>query len=131
MPFCITFCVARRARRTRSRTRTIREYVRRSTRSARRRMGGRREAERYGRKALYGAAGGLAVAVPLGLMARYMNRPELFELGERGGAILASHLGGTIGQVGFQALDAVIERAIPRIASGPGGGIGRIVEAYG
>lgn len=84
----------------------------------------------YVKKVAKGALAGLAVAVPLSLFARYSGRPELFELGERAGAVAASKFGGTWGQVGFQALDAAVERLIPRIAGGPGGGIGRIAEAY-
>jgi len=113
--------------RRRSRTRTI---VRRVARAASRRRPRRREGEMYAKKILKGVGAGLAVAVPLSLFARYSGRPELFELGERAGAVAASKFGGTWGQVGFQAADAMVERVIPRIAGGPGGGIGRLGELY-
>jgi len=80
-------------------------------------------------KALRGAVAGVAIAVPMGMLARYSGMPDLFEAGERAGAVAASHFGGTMGQVGFQVLDAVVERAIPRIAGS--GSLGRITEAYG
>jgi len=98
-------------------------------RSARRRVSRRKDYDL--KRGLKGLGAGLAVAVPLSLIARYTNQPLAFELGERAGAVAASTFGGTWGQILFQAADAAVERAIPRIAGGPGGGIGRIAEAYG
>lgn len=81
------------------------------------------------KKAGMGLIAGLIPAVGLGLLARHLNQPVLFEAGERIGAIAASHFGGTYGQVAFQVVDAAVERVIPSIA-GQTGGIGRITEAY-
>jgi len=106
------------------RTRTRRVYER-----VRRRVTRRKDYDL--KRGLKGLAAGLAVAVPLSFAARYMAQPILFEAGERAGAIAATKFGGTWGQVLFQGVDALIERAIPRIAGGPGGGIGRVAEAYG
>lgn len=77
-----------------------------------------------------GLAAGLAIAVPASFLAQRLNAPIIFEAGERGGAIAASALGGTWGQVAFQAADAAIERVLPQLGTGSGGGIGRLSQVY-
>ena len=57
------------------------------------------------KKAGLGAAAGLAVSIPLTLLARRQQSSELLELAQRGGAVAASALGGTAGQVAYQAAD--------------------------
>jgi len=61
-----------------------------------------------------GILAGLAVSVPLSFLASRGTAPTfpLAEVGERGGAIAASYVGGTGGQFGFQVLDAVLQRVI-------------------
>lgn len=73
----------------------------------------------------------MAVAIPLSFLAQRQGIPQLFELGERAGAVLASHFGGTPGQVAFQGLDAALERVLPAVTLGGPAGIGRIGQVYG
>ena len=114
-------------RRRGGRRRAITRYVTRKAKGAARRPR-RDETKKFIKKATYGTVAGLAVTVPLSFAARYFNMPELFEVGERAGAVAATHFGGTAGQIGFQTLDAVVERVIPSIAAGPGGGVGRLAN---
>lgn len=79
---------------------------------------------------LKGLAAGLAVAVPASFIAQRTGQPAVFEAGERLGAIAASAVGGTWGQVAFQAADALVERALPQLGTGSGGGLGNITELY-
>jgi len=107
---------------------TPRRRTRRIYERVRRRVSRRKDYDL--KRGLKGLGAGLAVAVPLSLFARYSRQPMLFEAGERIGAVAATKFGGTWGQILFQGVDAAIERIIPRIAGGPGGGIGRLGEVY-
>lgn len=95
--------------------RTVIRYVKSKTR---RRGSKNGSTKRLAKKAAYGTLAGMAVSVPLTLGAKYLNMPQLMEVGQRGGAIVASALGGTPGQVGYQVADAVMDRFV---FSGPGG----------
>lgn len=85
----------------------------------------------YAKRAVKGALIGAAIAVPLSFAAQRWNMPVLFEAGERLGAIAASKFGGTIGQIGFQALDAGLERVLPPLIAGGPGGLSRVGQVYG
>jgi len=68
--------------------------------------------KKYLKKAAIGTAAGLAVAVPLTFAAKHFNMPELMEVGQRAGAVVASAGGGTAGQVGYQVIDSIADRFI-------------------
>ncbi len=68
--------------------------------------------KKYGKKAALGTVGGLVLSVPLTLAARQFNAPELMEVGQRAGAVVASAVGGTAGQVGYQVADAIFDRFV-------------------
>jgi len=68
--------------------------------------------KKYGKKAAYGTGAGLAVAIPLTLAAKYTKIPQLKEVAQRGGAIIASAAGGTTGEAAFQAADAIFDRFV-------------------
>jgi len=68
--------------------------------------------KRYGKQAAYGTLAGLAVSIPLTLAARYFNRPELMEVGQRAGAVIASKAGGPVGEIGYQISDAIFDRFV-------------------
>jgi len=68
--------------------------------------------KRYGKLAAYGTIGGLAISIPLTLAGRHFQRPELIEAGQRIGAIVASKVGGPVGETGFQISDAVFDRVV-------------------
>jgi len=87
----------------------------------------RSDLKRYAKKAGFGTLGGLAVSIPLTWAAKKFNMPELMEAGQRGGAVVASAVGGTAGQVGYQVVDAVADRFI--FAQG-GGGFTGTSEVY-
>jgi len=65
-----------------------------------------------GKKLAYGVLGGMAISIPLTLAGRYYNKPELIEAGQRVGAIVASKVGGPIGETGFQLADATFDRVV-------------------
>ena len=64
------------------------------------------------RKVGIGAAGGLAISIPLTLWGIRSGRPELVEAGQRIGSIISTHLGGTPGNAGYQAADAIFDRFV-------------------
>ena len=97
--------------------RTIVRYVKSKSRRRGSKNGG---VKRLAKKAILGLAAGLAVSIPLTLYAKYSNQPMLMEAGQRGGAVAATAIGGTPGQVGYQIADAVFDRFV---FAGPGGGI--------
>jgi len=68
--------------------------------------------KRYGKLAAYGTIGGLAISIPLTLAARYFNRPELMEVGQRAGAVVAAKVGGPVGEIGYQVSDAIFDRFV-------------------
>jgi len=68
--------------------------------------------KKYAKKAAFGTALGLAVSIPLTFAAKRFNMPKLMEVGQRGGAIAASAVGGTAGQIGYQTIDAIADRFI-------------------
>jgi len=81
------------------------------------RKGGKRrpkknDLKKYAKKAAIGTAVGLAVAVPLTLAAKHFNMPQLVEVGQRAGAVVASAGGGTAGEVGYQIIDSIADRFI-------------------
>ena len=80
------------------------------------------------KKAGKGAGLGLGVSIGLGILANRTGNPQLKEAGQRGGAIAASYIGGTAGQVAYQIADAVADRfvSVPAFGgrlSGTGNGI--------
>ena len=62
------------------------------------------------KEALIGTAAGLAVSIGLTMLGKRMGQPMLAELGQRGGAIAATHFGKTPGQIGYQIGDAMFDR---------------------
>jgi len=68
--------------------------------------------KRYGKQLAFGTIAGLAVSIPLTLAAKYFNRPELMEVGQRAGAVIASKAGGPVGEVGYQVTDAIFDRVV-------------------
>jgi len=78
--------------------------------------------KRYGKQAAYGVMGGLAVSIPLTLLGRHYQRPELIEAGQRIGAIVASKVGGPVGETGYQLADATFDRVVMYQGAGISGG---------
>jgi len=68
--------------------------------------------KKYGKAAAFGTIAGLAVSIPLTLAAKYFNRPELMEVGQRAGAVIASKAGGPVGEIGYQVTDAIFDRVV-------------------
>ena len=101
------------ARRRRARSR-VRRAVRYVTRPARRRRTSRKKdyAMDIAKDAGIGAGVGVATSIGLTMLGNYINQPSLREVGQRTGAVLASHFGGTPGQVGYQVVDAVADRYV-------------------
>ena len=99
--------------------------ARRGASGAKKRGGRRRphknDLKRYGKAAALGTVAGLAVSVPLTLLGRHYNRPELIEAGQRVGSIVASKVGGPIGVTGYQITDAVFDRVVVYQGSGVSG----------
>ena len=62
-------------------------------------------------KAVKGLAG-MAVSIPLTMYGQKTGNPMLIEAGQRGGAIAASALGGTTGQVAYQVADTIFDRFV-------------------
>ena len=85
----------------------------------------RSDAKRLAKKAALGTAAGMAVAIPISLAAKYLNRPDLIEVADRAGSIAASALGGTPGVVGYQVADAVFDRFVVYGGSGISGSQGQ------
>ncbi len=94
-------------RRGRTRSRTIYRNIKSKARRPK-----RNDLKRYAKKALMGTVGGLAVAIPVSLLAKHLNMPELVEVADRGGAVAASVLGGSVGVVGYQIADALFDRFV-------------------
>jgi len=103
-----------------------RQAIRRRATSVRQSIGRRRpkrnDAKRLAKKAGLGAAAGMAVAIPISLAARHLNRPEFVEVADRGGAIAASALGGTAGVIAYQVADALFDRFVVFNGQGVAGG---------
>lgn len=99
------------ARRRTSRVRTV---YRKAKSRGRRRYSERKnyELKKYGNKLLKGTLAGLALSVPVTLAASYLNKPELVEIANRGGAVTASMFGGPVGVVGYQVADAAMDRFV-------------------
>jgi len=91
----------------RGRSRTIYRNIKRKARRPK-----RNDLKRQAKKALMGTVGGLAVAIPISLLAKHLNKPELVEVADRGGAVAASALGGTMGVIGYQVADALFDRFV-------------------
>jgi len=87
----------------------------------------RSDLKRYAKKAGFGTLAGLAVSIPLTAGAKHFNMPQLMEAGQRGGAVVASAVGGTAGQIGYQVADAIADRFI---LSPQGGGLTGTQEVY-
>lgn len=81
--------------------------------------------KKYGTKAMKGLAG-LVVSIPLTMYGQRTNNPMLIEAGQRGGAIVASAIGGTTGQVAYQAADAIFDRFVTVNGSGISGSNGQV-----
>jgi len=84
------------------------------------------DAKYVGKRLAYGVLGGLAVSIPLTLAGRYYNRPELIEAGQRVGAIVASKVGGPIGETGYQIADATFDRLVVFQGQGISGSQGQV-----
>lgn len=82
----------------------------------------RNDLKRYAKKAAFGTVAGLAVAIPITLAAKYLNKPELVEVADRTGSIVASVAGGTLGVAGYQVADAVFDRFVVYNGQGISGG---------
>lgn len=82
--------------------------------------------KRYGKLAAYGVLGGLAVSIPLTLLGRHSQRPELIEAGQRIGSIVASKVGGPIGVTGYQVADAAFDRLVVYKGAGISGSQGQV-----
>ena len=82
----------------------------------------RNDMKRLAKKGALGAAAGMAVAIPISLAAKYLNKPALVEVADRGGAIAASALGGTPGVIAYQVADAVFDRFVVYNGQGISGG---------
>lgn len=82
----------------------------------------RNDVKKYAKKAALGTVAGLAVAIPVSLSAKYLNKPELVEVADRGGAVAASAVGGTMGVVGYQVADALFDRFVVFDGKGVSGG---------
>ena len=116
------------ASRSRRAARTVTRYVTRPRRERPRRRTNRKKdmAMRMARDAAVGAGVGAATSIGLTMVGNYTNQPALREVGQRTGAILASHFGGTPGQVGYQVVDAVADRYVRfngMAVSGMAGGV--------
>ncbi len=74
----------------------------------------------------YGVLGGMAVSIPLTLLGRHFQRPELIEAGQRIGAIVAAKVGGAIGETGFQVADATFDRLVVYQGGGISGSQGQV-----
>jgi len=74
----------------------------------------------------YGVLGGMAVSIPLTLLGRHFQRPELIEAGQRIGAIVAAKVGGTPGELGFQVADATFDRLVVYQGGGISGSQGQV-----
>jgi len=102
--------------------RTVVRYVKSKSKGRRPR---KNDLKKYAKKLAIGAASGLAVSIPLTLLARYTNHPELMEVGQRGGSIVSASLGGGLGNAGYQIGDAIFDRFVfsnGNIVSGTQGG---------
>lgn len=68
------------------------------------------------KKLVLGAAAGLAVSLGMNYLGPRTGLAPIqqAEIGQRGGAIAASHFGGTIGQIGFQVGDALLDRHLSK-----------------
>jgi len=86
----------------------------------------RNDIKNVGKKAAYGVLGGMAVSIPLTLLGRHYQRPELIEAGQRVGAIVASKVGGPIGETGFQLADAAFDRVVVYQGGGVSGSQGQV-----
>ena len=73
------------------------------------------------KKAGMGAAGGLAISIPLTIWGIRSGRPEFVEAGQRIGSILSTHLGGTPGNAAYQGIDALFDRFVSVGGSGVSG----------
>jgi len=78
------------------------------------------------KKAGLGILGGMLVSIPLTLAGRHFQRPELIEAGQRVGAIVASKVGGPIGETGFQVTDAIFDRVVVYQGGGVSGSQGQV-----
>jgi len=86
----------------------------------------RSDLKHYAKYAGYGVLGGMAVSIPLTLLGRYYQRPELIEAGQRLGAIVASKVGHTAGEIGFQITDAAFDRLVTYQGAGISGSQGQV-----
>ena len=106
----------------RQRLAPLRRRASSARRSISRRRPKRNDLKRYAKKAALGTVAGLAVAIPISLAAKYLNRPDLVEVADRGGAIAATAVGGTFGQIGYQVADAAFDRFVIYNGQGISGG---------
>jgi len=104
-------------RRGRERVRTV---YRRARGAISRRRPRRSDTKRLIKKAVIGGGVGMVVSAGLTYLGRTMNQPLLMEVGQRGGSIVSTMLGGVPGNAAYQAFDAVFDRVVSV------GGVGRI-----
>jgi len=106
-----------------SRTRTVVRYIKTKTKARRPR---KNDIKKYAKKAAWGAAVGMLIAVPLSLAAKYTNTPALVEVADRAGSIGAAAAGGPVGVTAYQAVDAIFDRFVIY----NGGGVSGSSQAY-
>ena len=78
----------------------------------------RRRGTDWKRILIKGAGFGLATSIGGYMLGRAMGRPILSELGQRGGAVIASKFGGWEGQLAYQVADALLDRGLVQSSLG-------------
>jgi len=98
---------------------------RRATQYIRSRRPKRNDMKRYAKKAAFGTAAGMAISIPLTLAGRHFRQPLLIEAGQRIGSIASTIAGGTPGNTGYQAADALFDRVVIYQGQGVSGSQGQ------
>ncbi len=78
------------------------------------------------KRAGLGTVAGLAVSIPLTLAGRHFRQPLLIEAGQRVGSVVSTAVGGTPGNAGYQAGDAIFDRFVVYQGSGISGSSGQV-----
>lgn len=90
-------------RRRRSVGRALRSRIRRPRRNGMKALA---------KKAGIGAIAGLAVSIPLSLLAKRQGDPRLLEIAQRGGAVASAHFGQGPGALAFQVADVLFDKFV-------------------
>ena len=83
-------------------------------------------AKHLAKKAGIGTGVGMLISIPLTLAGRYFGRTELIEAGQRIGSIASTAAGGTPGNAGYQAADAIFDRFVVYEGGGVTGTRGQV-----